>query len=454
MATMQKISRETETKLLRSLEKVASQVQDGERPSDAIIKVARDDDMPIGHVQLMIQAYNNARYNQQRQSSSILSEKTAHFPLADPDVIYEALFPGNVKEAHARSLQTDPNVVSDEYTREPEPLEPNRFSMSPFTKEAKVLQPEHQHPHEPHYFMKRAHGLLKELENEHAEKRRLMSDARDKVAMAFGELHDYFSYMPLDRYPFPFIKDACIALHGEEARPIFDKLAEMRPKLNKEEVTRPYRVMINDPPVSLVGDCLEKVAEYTRRYQGLETFSKEAGEASYEVLSRFLPQTQQPLRGSLLKHREKRAFNVGMLASPVGEVGKHLMGQELAGQIRGTMEPKAPERLEQKSLLGLMDPAHEQKLRGIRAQAVFHDLMSNDEFLSGADPEAAAKVYNEVVKVSPRAADQPLLMRALLRRYMAQGTVDPADVQQLAEIEGKLKEREAPHEPQYPLPGM
>src|SRR4029077_20857665 len=105
---------------------------------------------------------------------------------------------------------------------------------------------------------------------------------------------------------------------------------------------------------------------------------------------------------------------------------------------------KTPERLKTDALMNVTDPAHENKLRGLRSQSMLHNLMNTDEFLSGEDPQKVTGLYNEINKLSPHAADQPLLMRALLRRYLAMGAVDPHDVGQLSDIEGKLKLREEP----------
>lgn len=448
---MQRISKETETKLVRSLEKVANLVQDGETPSDAIVKVAQGDDLPIGHVQLMVQAYNNARFNQQRKSSSLLAEKTAHFTLANPKDIYEQLWPSNVKEAHVK-LMRNHNEIADDYSRPPENITPDRFSMPHFTKVAKALSASGKSlPRESDYHMKKAHSLLKELDVEHAEKRRLMNAARDKVAESFDDLNDYFK----GNYHLPFtaVKEAAVLLYGPEADPIFAHLADVSPRLLKDSVGH-YKCAVDrtQPPYTLIEKCLTNVSDYLHRFNDLGKFSKQAGAATADLMEQFMPLQRIPIRGSLLQHRgvEKCADNLGMLTGPIGQIGQTVMGHALASQLMKGTEPKEPEKMERKSLISLMDPAHEQRLRGVRAQATFHDLMANDEYLQGADPTHATKLYNEISRVSPRAVDQPLLMRALLRRYLAQGQVDPSEVQQLADIEGKLKDREAPQE-QHPL---
>jgi hypothetical protein len=392
----------------------------------------------------MVQAYNNGRFNQQRQSGSLLEEKTAHFPLANPSDIYERLYPKNVKEANARLMRG--SDIADEYTRPPTKIEPDRFSVASFTKVAEVLSTGAKPlPREQDYYVKKAHSLLRELDGEHAEKRRLLNASRDKVDEAFDGLTYYFKQA--HHLPFSEVKEACLALYGSEAGPVFDHLLDELPKLAKDRDGH-YKLAVDRTrePYSLVEKCLTKVGEYLARFNDLGKFSKEAGTATLDIMNQFMPMPRIPLRGSLLQHKgeEKRAVDIGSITGPIGSIGQHVMGHMVAQQIMKGIEPKSPDSLESDSLVSMMDPGHEQKLRGIRAQATFHDLMANDDFLQGADPKHVTKLYNEISQVSPRAVDQPLLMRALLRRYIGQGVVDPHDVQQLAELEGKLKERESP----------
>jgi hypothetical protein len=118
---------------------------------------------------------------------------------------------------------------------------------------------------------------------------------------------------------------------------------------------------------------------------------------------------------------------------------------------KGMGKPEA--KLKTEAFMAVTDPQHESKLRGLRSQAMLTDMMANDPFLSGESPDRVMGLYNQITKLSPRAADQPLLMRALLRRYLAQGQVDPHDIDQLAGIEVKLKQRDEPQR-EYNLPKL
>ena len=98
-------------------------------------------------------------------------------------------------------------------------------------------------------------------------------------------------------------------------------------------------------------------------------------------------------------------------------------------------QPKPTEDLVASSQTELSDPNHQNALREIEAQTMLSDFLNNDEVLSGFDPDEVLQAYNEVVSLSPHAATQPAVMRPLLRKRLAQGSYEPFEAQQIADIE-------------------
>ncbi len=114
---MERLTETSEQLLTSALNKVASLVNDGTSPDDAIVKVASEDRIPIGQVQLMAHAYNNGRTIGHLQSTDGLTEKAAAFPLADPAAIVARMFPTDVKTAQDVWLDT---AVSEDYAKSPQ----------------------------------------------------------------------------------------------------------------------------------------------------------------------------------------------------------------------------------------------------------------------------------------------------------------------------------------------
>jgi hypothetical protein len=90
------------------------------------------------------------------------------------------------------------------------------------------------------------------------------------------------------------------------------------------------------------------------------------------------------------------------------------------------------------------DPLHERRMQAIQNQAVLHDMLANDEVVSGYHPDDVLKAYNEISQAAPRAASQPAMLRALLRHQLAQGQLDTHDVDQAVGVEGKLRANAEP----------
>ena len=130
-------------------------------------------------------------------------------------------------------------------------------------------------------------------------------------------------------------------------------------------------------------------------------------------------------------------------------LSKMMPKEEIASEIL----PESTDKLRTKAYLDVTDPGHESKLRKIRTRSILTDLLANDEFLSAESPEKVTDLYNQLSHLSPRAGEQPVLMQALLRRYFAQGQVDPHDLDQLVGIEHKLKKIEEP-KPATDLPTL
>ena len=111
-----RLSKQAEQRLTAALEKVASLVADGTHPDDAIVKIASEDGVPAGHVNLMVNAFNTGRTETQRKIGSDIFEKAAEFDIADAENILKRMFPSEVKTAAALARET---VISEEYSLPP-----------------------------------------------------------------------------------------------------------------------------------------------------------------------------------------------------------------------------------------------------------------------------------------------------------------------------------------------
>lgn len=436
-----RMTKEAEDRIVRGVEQVVDLVTAGHAPNDALVKVARDSEYTPGHVRLMVQAYNTGRTNYQRKSHSDLFDKTASFPLADAAVVLEALYPTTVKTAAAMARQT---AVSDDYLTPPEP--PRRAGLEKVAIEGPKARP---YPGDPGRHAKKAFSLLHELETEREQRRGALAHARDKFAAAVEDLDRYFCTS--GGHPFGEVVFNSNLLWGRPAKAILEKVAEANPRLAREKEWAKVAGLVDRarPPYSLVERCLTLAGEYGRLNCERKEFEKAAVAAASRLLGEFLPPVVEPprfLTGSIMG---KTALFGNILS-----VGPTVLAADTTRSIMNKVRPQGEDKLKEKALLDLQDPSHEARLRRIRTQAILHSLMANDEFISAEHPEKVTNLYNQISQLTPRAAEQPILMQALLRRYLAQGQADPHDLDQLVGIETKLKQRDEPSDDLPNVPGV
>lgn len=463
---MSTISKEAEQRILQGLYKVAELVNDGLSPNDAIVKVAREEHIPAGHVKLMVNAYNTGRTNKQRSSGHSLFDKSAEFDLADADTILETIYPKHVKTAEELVGHT---VVSDSYALPPSWLAGQRREKVATTNVVFDDAPEPA-PRDPEYFYKRARGYLQGLQRERENLYAGLTEMHDKLASTFGALCHYFRN--LDALPFEDVYANASAYFGKAAASILDKVAEysdtcMSPKkpvklkkpAYKEE--KPQIVMLKrahvvktplrlgETPYREVEEFITKAAEYQALFEKAAEFEKNAVALELK-LGRALAADAAPLpadatlsimkRASGIKRLlvEKQAFPFG---TSIGQGMQFALGQEAGKSIMSRLTPKSDDKLKQDAYEDVSDPSHEAKLRSIRAQATLHGLL-NSPYFEGEDPHQVTDLFNKVTHLSPRMAEQPILLEAAMKRLMSQGSADPHDLDQLMGIELKQKQRD------------
>lgn len=434
---VKRISKETESRLVECLEKVAVHVEGGDDPTRALIKVAREEDLGPGLVRLMAQAYNNGRTNAQRKSALDLFDKSASFRLADAEEAVRELYPRHVKTAADLHRAA---TVSEEYATPPRWLERRVSFEKAAAAVTLVAQAPVLYPHEGGRHAKKAFSLLREAGRELAERRRQLAHTRDKLAAAFGGLRTYFRRVGTTT-PVKQAQVNARLLFGRASDVVFKNLVLDDPLLAKTASAPeplPCQADSSHEPYALIDTCIRLARKCRDLDVGLADFRKQAGDLARQVNDRFVPDKPYHL-GSILRPMEKESIVSDFLGETLGGAGR-TAGMEAFNSLM----PKPIDKVRNDAYLDLTSPEHEARLRNVRSQAVLHDILANDDYLSQEHPEKVVKMYNEITKLSPRAADQPMLMRSLLRRYMQQAAVDPHDIQQQLDIENQIRNRNQP----------
>ncbi len=425
---MKPLSKDTEAKLVTAVEKTAALVNAGQQPNDAIVKVATEMSLPAGHVGLVVHAYNTGRTAQQRNAGDNPLEKAADFDMANADQILERLYPGTVKTAAAVARE---QAVSFEYAVPPTGMLQRREKRArrAETVDWKMCDPPPPRPGDPVTRVKRAYNRHVENNKQIDEARRLASASYDKSA---AMLDDVVTYLRTPGHlPYGDAKLEVTRRFGAIGTSIMEKAAALWPRATKEAATGQLA-----PPKDRIYDLVGGLIDELTRHNQLKVAYEKTAAARRQDSETTLRPFVQPLSRSILEDSsEKQA------ASPFAWGVTGGMTKDLLDGVAKKISPPDDSKLLQHSLSQLTDPQHEAELRNIRTQAMLQDLMTNDDVIKGYEPDDVLTAFNEIGEVAPRAIDQRLIMQTLLRKRLAQGQLDPYEVDQLLSMEGKLKSR-------------
>jgi len=440
---MKKISKETEEKLLSAVEKTAALVGTGDDPNAAIIKAAGEIGATPGQIALLVHAFNTGRTTKQRTSSDDVFEKIADFPLADAASILETLYPAEVKTAAARQRET---AVSLEYSLPPDGLLARKRAADMRARQvdwSMVADPPPPYPGDPLARVKRAACTAEREERAVEEVRRQASEAFDKMAAVFCDLTDYFRRPGCT--PMPAVREQARLLHGGRADAVLDQLTAVTPalaKLANHAMTPTGREPAIGPAFELVAAMIENIDGYRAARSRHEKMAAAAAARVEELLRPFAEGPTSALDDTPFFSRGKAGAVPPWLAAIGGAAA--VPAVKGVRDMASSIMPADQQALTQSAMADLSDPVHMGNLRHVGAQAMLQRFMQTDPVISGYDPDDVSDAFNAVTQVSPRAADQEMLMQALLRKYLTQGQLDPFDTEQLLKMELQLQERDAP----------
>lgn len=431
------ITKETETRLINAVEQAVELVNSGLDPNSAIVKVASDFDLTPGHVKLVVQAFNIGRTNAHRKAANDLYDRASEFELANIENIFQKLYPDKPGKKTKRAADYD--IVSLDYWQLP-----NTKVTTSTTEIYKIASAEKlENKTEIHEelarekLVKRAFKLLHETENQ----RRGMSTALEalmvKLAQEFDLLEE--AIRPLSKEEFAYIKKAATVYLGPIAHKVLDRL---RQPLGKSVKHAAFSAINWDkPPYKHIKNCVDYLNKYSQQRDEYEDFCKEASYLSRELYKKvagipdFHPYSRSVLPPELP--------DVATLEK-VGVVGEAVVATTAVEATRKFLNKFRGEKDKMKAMFEIGGPEHEAELREAQIRLMLNDLIANDEVISGYDKKDVLEAYNYIASMSPRAATQPALVRALLRRYLTQGALDTHEIQQLADIEFKFKQKDAP----------
>jgi hypothetical protein len=444
---METMSDAEQKRILGALERMIALTNAGIPPTDALHKVAEADRFPPQYVKRAAEAYNTS-LTLARLKSAKGVEKAAEFPLADAAAVMERMWPSashgkaaslELPEAYRNLLTGNLRQETVNFLKaaEAKPVLPTVAEVFGVVGRAVLPRDVSSQSHRLH---DRKLGLEKAAERAKSAYRSAMWDI-DCLAREAAE-----PFKRTGHEPFAGVEKKAHAEYGRLGVLIMDlvhgagRLAEkraeasaVRPRAVFDVGRRPYSDISR--LVEAFGDALEKGAAAADAEAEFHGFVKANGlEAEYRKHNRLpalLDDILAPGAGDPFAKQAIMDFST-INVDPVG------LTQAVGGAVG--LGPPDADAAKRKALGEVFNPEHESRMRGIRTQAMLSDFMTNDPVLSGYPSHEVHRAFNDVSQMSPQVADQPAVMRGLLRRLLQQeGVMETHEADQVAKIERQLR---------------
>jgi len=430
---MRPLSKSAEAKLLVALERIADLVNTGSDPNSAIIKVARDQDLPSGHIQLIVTAYNTGATTSNRETGDNTLEKAADFRLADASEILDNIFPKIVKTSaeivRERTVSTEYALPPTGFiTRRQQQMEKAAASAVPMPEKTWVPP-----PRDAREIAKRAYSAKVAARREAEDARGMASAAYQKAGVAMDALAEYF--MTPHNCSFSSVKRAAEIQLSSIGTSVLTRLAAVYPHFTKQSEVR-GEILKCGQPIKLIENIVGTLEQYNTAQKKADVYIKQAEPPEREspniiTHSVLYDPAAEPLQ---LKKAD------GLETIPTGPVSlTRTLGQTVWSGT-GSYIPQT-DAMKTDAFKDITDPDHDRKLRGIRAQGVLADLITNDPIISGHDPREVATAFNELAEVAPSFMDSSATVQALLRKRLESGQLADFDIKQLVDMEKVDAER-------------
>lgn len=468
---MPNVSAAAKSRLLSALDSVTDALDAGLPPVQALAKAARDHKLPDSYIEPLTHSFNLGSTRLMQTTTDDVVEKMADFPVCDPEDVRELLrqegldSPNRQKTASADfrdSVSGDymlrPATVfqaRDSDRRAGQPL-PAIFPAGPEVKRASHYQdPLHDNA------VKRAQAQTLQWERDQAAQQ--LERASRSLKVATSRLSNHL--LRLDTCSYDWAMRAARSGFGDSGAAVIEDVARRNPNIRQKRARADRRFVTTDDPVfalvSEVLDCRDahreaeqKVAIALERLRGL-TPPEPPTEDELLMDSLLNPKVATPAA-------DPDAFLDDLLPTKTASLTGTLLGGAMGGMGVGAGRELSEHAARAffgsdsspASVLAEIDsPDHAANLRKIQYQAILHDLMMNDDVISGYPPQEVMAAANDIVRLAPRIQTQPLPLQSSLRQRLGQGSLDMFQEDQLLGIENKLRSRDtvspapAPSEP-------
>jgi len=401
----------TKERLKEAVSDMVILVDEGDHPTSALVKVAKDLKLTDDQTRLVGRAYNTAHTADVREKGASILEKLATTPIADC-------------EKAVTQLHTEKTASCDEIA----PIYLTDRKLDPLRGLTTKVAEERQF----HEWVKTASPVKPEIQQEHSLKKLLsdidhLTEAQSKLAGQIDVLKNKFnaSVQILEKYAAKSpdevrlaTKLAAVNHFGRAILPYIDKampVYEATCKLASADHTL----------LSVVGD--------------IQTLGEELKQALY--LMNKVAQCRAKVEESIKKKVgiEKQAVISPTLDSLF--VKSLMLDKVFPRDTDKTPTPgnEPPSRFVQH---GIVTPDHKRNIDNIRMKSMVNDMLSNDDIISQYDPDEVYRIINDLKATAPEVMNRPMAARSFVRESLSKGTLGTFDLTPLMGYEKGLSNQQ------------
>lgn len=426
---IKQLSTSKENEVISAIKEAIKEANDGSEPSDAIAKVASAHKFSGEMAKRMVEIYNNSKTLALFKSAEF--DRTETFPLADPDKVVLQMFPDKVDTPAEEKIA---QVVPDEYNK----------TEQDFTKKSHIQKFNEVKPstYDKSVAMMIQHGINAQEKDSKAIRAKEFEAnlVKESIYRDLSMLCGYFRQ--LDHIPFEKVEEDVMIRYGALGKEAMDLTWKMA-KLEDITSTHDKRASAVDldksriidekcMPMPVVAELIDKLVKLGEARDIVKTMKKNYKDFWVEY------------ENKLAQLKIARFGSEDPIPDPFEVMTK---GAEDVPEPYKPDKPKPPNTTytdpkvyTSPEVVNLLDPSFNTEMKSIRMSTMITDLMANDPVLSQSDPDEVIRLYNEISAMAPTVASEPLAIRSLLRYYIAGGEMDRMELNQIIDIEKKLKE--------------
>lgn len=397
----------------------------GMSPDDAIVKVASDMRVPRPFLNHLVHGYNIVAAALQRDEveDGILG-KMADFPIARLEECEERLYPTKVTPPNEEHHKTAVAACYAGAPKKPMPKPQKTITVGKTEKKASAV----------------VEKPIKTAEQAAVKAAQACRSAHSDFEHEVAGLVRYFS-RPVTPVAFSTFESAARHKYAEAAVPVLDYIANLLDRgghrvkrAGEMPDRRPIHAMdetivMLDQTIAAAERILSEGEKLASANQTIERLKWEA-----KTPSLLREDSHHLWDGEVLEPEPKLAGLFSGLAGPLSFMAGTSVGQDLAKNTGF----KPTGELVNKTVEKLQPVGHQQKLRGVETDFILRDLAANDEVVQHHTPEQIAEAYNELAATAPNAMGQPGTVRAMMRKRLSAGVLDPVDITQLLDLEQRI----------------